>query len=108
VQGLIDRHDPVATLDRAVGKRQRSSRGRRQREDVAAAPLGGCSPLQSDGLESAAKRFGATPMGVAQFWLLLHSPNVMLIPGTSSVDHLRGNVAGAALPLDAVVELDAV
>jgi pyridoxine 4-dehydrogenase len=60
----------------------------------------------------AAKRLGATPMGVAQSWLLLHSPKIMLIPGTSSVDHLRENAAGAALapalPLDAVVELDAI
>ena len=61
-------------------------------------PLGGFSPLQSDVLESVAKRLSATPTTVAQSWLLQHSPNMMLIPGTSSVDHLRENIAGAALP----------
>src|SRR6266568_7985998 len=73
-------------------------------------PLGGFSPLQSDVLESVAKRLGATPIAVAESWLLLRSPNVMLIPGTSSVDHLRENIAGAALalPPDAVAELDAI
>src|SRR3981189_2333170 len=57
-------------------------------------PLGGFSPLQSDVLDSVAKRLGATPIAVAQSWLLQHSPNIMLIPGTSSVDHLRENIAG--------------
>jgi aryl-alcohol dehydrogenase-like predicted oxidoreductase len=73
-------------------------------------PVGGFSPLQSDVLESVAKQLGATSHAVAQFWLLQHSPNIMLIPGTSSVDHLRENVAGAALalPPDAVAELDAI
>ena len=73
-------------------------------------PLGGFSPLQSDVLESVAKRLGATPMAVAESWLLQHSPNIMLIPGTSSVAHLRENIAGAALslPPDAVVELDMI
>jgi aryl-alcohol dehydrogenase-like predicted oxidoreductase len=73
-------------------------------------PLGGFSPLQSDVLESVAKRLGATPTAVAQSWLLQHSPNIMLIPGTSSVAHLRENIAGAALtlPADAVAELDAI
>jgi len=73
-------------------------------------PLGGFSPLQSDALESAASRLGATPAAVAQSWLLQHSPNIMLIPGTSSVAHLRENIAGAALtlPADAVAELDAI
>jgi pyridoxine 4-dehydrogenase len=73
-------------------------------------PLGGFSPLQSDGLDSIAKRLGATPTAVALSWLLQHSPNIMLIPGTSSVDHLRQNIAGAALalPPDAVAELDAI
>ena len=61
-------------------------------------PLGGFSPLQSDVLESVAKRLGATTMAVAQSWLLQHSPNIMPIPGTSSVGHLRENVAGAAWP----------
>jgi aryl-alcohol dehydrogenase-like predicted oxidoreductase len=73
-------------------------------------PLGGFSPLQSDVLESVAKRLGATPMAVAESWLLQHSPNIMLIPGTSSVAHLRENIAGAALslPPDAVAELDTI
>ena len=73
-------------------------------------PLGGFSPLQSDVLDSVAKRLGATPTAVAESWLLQHSPNIMLIPGTSSVAHLRENIAGAALtlPADAVAELDAI
>jgi pyridoxine 4-dehydrogenase len=51
-----------------------------------------------------------TPTAVAQSWLVQHSPNMMLIPGTSSVAHLRENIAGAALtpPADAVAELDAI
>src|SRR5258706_1486664 len=61
-------------------------------------PLGSFSPLQSDAVESVAKRLGATPIAVAESWLLQRSPNVMLIPGTSSVGHLRENVAGAAWP----------
>jgi pyridoxine 4-dehydrogenase len=73
-------------------------------------PLGGFSPLQSDTLESVAKRLEATPMAVAQAWLLQRSPNVLLIPGTSSVAHLRENIEGAALtlPADALAELDAI
>jgi aryl-alcohol dehydrogenase-like predicted oxidoreductase len=73
-------------------------------------PLGGFSPLQSDVLESVAKRLGATSTAVAQSWLLQHSPNILLIPGTSSVTHLRENIDGAALslPPDAVAELDAI
>jgi pyridoxine 4-dehydrogenase len=73
-------------------------------------PLGGFSPLQSDTLESVAKRLEATPMAVAQAWLLQRSPNMLLIPGTSSVAHLRENIAGAALalPADALAELDAI
>ena len=73
-------------------------------------PLGGFSPLQSDALTSVAKRLGATPTAVAESWLLQHSPNIMLIPGTSSVDHLRENITGAALalPPEAVAELDAI
>jgi pyridoxine 4-dehydrogenase len=73
-------------------------------------PLGGFSPLQSETLESVAKRLEATPMSVALAWLLQRSPNILLIPGTSSVAHLRENVAGAALalPADAIAELDAI
>ena len=71
-------------------------------------PLGGFTPLQSDTLNSVAERLGATPMGVALAWLLQRSPNILLIPGTSSVEHLRENVTGAALSLpdDALAELD--
>jgi pyridoxine 4-dehydrogenase len=73
-------------------------------------PLGGFSPLQSDALESVAKRLEASPMSVALAWLLQRSPNILLIPGTSSVAHLRENVAGAALelPADALAELNAI
>ena len=73
-------------------------------------PLGGFSLLQSDALSTVATRLGATPLAVAQAWLLQRSPNLLLIPGTSSVEHLRENVAGAglALPADAVAELDAI
>ena len=73
-------------------------------------PLGGFSPLQSDALDAVAARLDATPLAVALAWLLQRSPNILLIPGTSSVDHLRENVAGAglALPADAIAELDAI
>jgi pyridoxine 4-dehydrogenase len=73
-------------------------------------PLGGFSPLQSDTLHAVAGRLGATPLAVALAWLLRRSPNILLIPGTSSVDHLRENVASAALelPADAAAELDAI
>ena len=73
-------------------------------------PLGGFSPLQSDALDAVAERLDATPMAVALAWLLQRSPNILLIPGTSSVAHLRENVAGAglALPADDVAELDAI
>ena len=73
-------------------------------------PLGGFSPLQSDALNAVAARLGATPMAVALAWLLQRSPNILLIPGTSSIAHLRENVAGAALelPADALAELDAI
>jgi diketogulonate reductase-like aldo/keto reductase len=71
-------------------------------------PLGGFSPLQSDMLSSFAARLDATPMAVALAWLLQRSPNILLIPGTSSVEHLRENVAGAGLQLpdDVIKELD--
>jgi pyridoxine 4-dehydrogenase len=73
-------------------------------------PLGGFSPLQSATLDAVARRLGASPMGVALAWLLQRSPNMLLIPGTSSVAHLRENVAGAALdlPAGALAELDAI
>jgi Predicted oxidoreductases (related to aryl-alcohol dehydrogenases) len=73
-------------------------------------PLGGFSPLQSGKLESVATRLDATPMAVALAWLLQRSPNILLIPGTSSVAHLRGNVAAATLTLseDDLTELNGV
>ena len=73
-------------------------------------PLGGFSPLQSDALGAVAARLGSTPNAVALAWLLQRSPNMLLIPGTSPVEHLHENVAaaGMALPADAVAELDAI
>lgn len=73
-------------------------------------PLGGFSPLQSDRLSTIAAGLGATPMAVAIAWLLQRSPNILLIPGTSSVAHLRENVAAASLtlPADAVAALDGI
>jgi pyridoxine 4-dehydrogenase len=62
-------------------------------------PLGGFTPLQSSTLSSVANRLGATPMQVALSWLLHRSPNILLIPGTSSVTHLRENLAAARLTL---------
>jgi len=62
-------------------------------------PLGGFFPLQSDRLKAVATRLGAAPMTVALAWLLQRSPNILLIPGTSSVAHLRENVSAAALTL---------
>ncbi len=73
-------------------------------------PLGGFTPLQSEELNAVATRAGATPMAVALAWLLQRSPNILLIPGTSSVAHLRDNVAGAALTLsdDQLAELNSI
>jgi len=73
-------------------------------------PLGGFSPLQSSALEAVASRLGATPMAVALAWLLRRSPNILLIPGTSSVAHLRENVEGAGLVLtgEDLTELDKI
>ncbi len=62
-------------------------------------PLGGFSPLQSSALSSVATRLNAPPMSVALAWLLHRSPNILLIPGTSSTTHLRENVTGAGLAL---------
>jgi aryl-alcohol dehydrogenase-like predicted oxidoreductase len=64
-------------------------------------PLGGFTPLQSSALSDVAKSLGATPMQVAQAWLLQRSPNMLLIPGTSSLAHLRENLAAAELKLPA-------
>jgi pyridoxine 4-dehydrogenase len=73
-------------------------------------PLGGFSPLQSAGLDAIASRLGATPMQVALAWLLARSPNILLIPGTSSLAHLRENLEAAKVELDAQTlrELDAL
>ncbi|MEU0632782.1 aldo/keto reductase family oxidoreductase [Streptomyces sp. NPDC005989] len=73
-------------------------------------PLGGFSPLQSTALTAVASRLEATPMSVALAWLLQRSPNILLIPGTSSVAHLRENVAGAGLSLsdEDLAELDKI
>ncbi|MFL1376057.1 MULTISPECIES: aldo/keto reductase family oxidoreductase [unclassified Nocardiopsis] len=73
-------------------------------------PLGGFSPLQSSVLSAVAARLGAAPMSVALSWLLHRSPNILLIPGTSSVAHLRENAAGAGLPLsdEDLAELDGI
>jgi pyridoxine 4-dehydrogenase len=62
-------------------------------------PLGGFTPLQSAALSDVAKELGATPMQVALAWLLERAPNILLIPGTSSVQHLRENLAAANLEL---------
>ncbi|MET8354787.1 aldo/keto reductase family oxidoreductase [Micromonospora sp. NPDC005206] len=73
-------------------------------------PLGGFSPLQSEEINAVANRLDTTPMAVALAWLLQRSPNLLLIPGTSSVTHLRENVnaAGLTLPKDALTELNAI
>ncbi|RUU77600.1 aldo/keto reductase family oxidoreductase [Mesorhizobium sp. M7A.F.Ca.MR.362.00.0.0] len=71
-------------------------------------PLGGFNPLQSSTLSDVATRLGATPMQVALAWLLRRAPNILLIPGTSSVGHLRENLAAGELELsdDVLQELD--
>ena len=73
-------------------------------------PLGGFTPLQSTTLSDVARRLGATPMQVALAWLLQRSPNLLLIPGTSSVAHLRENLASVDLVLapEVVAELDGI
>jgi len=73
-------------------------------------PIGGFSPLQSDTLEEVANGLHATPMAVALAWLLHRSPNILLIPGTSSSAHLRENVTGAALtiPEEDLAKLDGI
>jgi pyridoxine 4-dehydrogenase len=73
-------------------------------------PLGGFSPLQSGALDAVAQTIGATPLQVALAWLLQRSPTSLLIPGTSSVEHLEQNVAAATLelPSDLVAELDEI
>jgi len=73
-------------------------------------PLGGFTPLQSAALSEVAARLGSKPMQVALAWLLQHAPNILLIPGTSSVAHLRENLAATelALPREALAALDGI
>jgi pyridoxine 4-dehydrogenase len=73
-------------------------------------PLGGFTPLQSSVLDRLAKSLQVTPMQVALAWLLQRSPNILLIPGTSSINHLRENLAAAALRLSpaTIAELNAI
>ncbi len=73
-------------------------------------PLGGFSPLQSSTLEEVAQKLSVTPLQVALAWLLQRSPNILLIPGTSSVEHLRENLVAANLVLskEVVAELDTI
>ena len=73
-------------------------------------PLGGFTPLQSSTLSGVAERLDATPMQVALAWLLRRAPNILLIPGTSSVGHLRENLKAAeiTLPDEALADLNTV
>jgi pyridoxine 4-dehydrogenase len=73
-------------------------------------PLGGFTPLQSSKLDAAAASLGATPMQVALAWLLQRSPNILLIPGTSSLEHLRENLAAVTLqlPPEIIADLDSI
>ena len=73
-------------------------------------PLGGFTPLQSGALSRAAERLGATPMQVALAWLLQRSPNILVIPGTSSLKHLRENLYAAKLqiPVEELANLNAI
>jgi aryl-alcohol dehydrogenase-like predicted oxidoreductase len=73
-------------------------------------PLGGFSPLQSDTLNNVAARLNASPQQVALAWLLQRSATTVLIPGTSSLNHLRENFAAAdlTLPADALADLDSI
>jgi aryl-alcohol dehydrogenase-like predicted oxidoreductase len=73
-------------------------------------PLGGFSPLQSAALDAAAAFVRATPMQVVLAWLLQRAPNMLAIPGTSSVAHLRENLAAARLelPAETIAELDRI
>jgi pyridoxine 4-dehydrogenase len=73
-------------------------------------PLGGFTPLQSSTLSDVATRLGATPMQVALAWLLQRSPNILVIPGTSSIEHLRENVQASMLqiPPEVIADLDTI
>jgi len=73
-------------------------------------PLGGFTPLQSSVLDTAATSLGATPMQVALAWLLQRSPNILVIPGTSSIEHLHENLRASMLqiPPEVIADLDAI
>jgi pyridoxine 4-dehydrogenase len=73
-------------------------------------PLGGFTPLQSSTLSAVAESLEATPMQVALAWLLQRSPNILLIPGTSSIEHLRENIKAAELPMppEAIAQLNSI
>jgi aryl-alcohol dehydrogenase-like predicted oxidoreductase len=73
-------------------------------------PLGGFTPLQSSALDAAAAALGTTPMKIALAWLLQRSPNILLIPGTSSIKHLRENLEAASLqlPPEVLTDLDSI
>jgi pyridoxine 4-dehydrogenase len=73
-------------------------------------PLGGFTPLQSSALDAAAASLEVTPMQVALAWLLQRSPNILLIPGTSSLAHLRENLQAATLTLPSrvIADLDSI
>src|SRR6266478_1370219 len=79
-------------------------------ESSAFFPLGGFTPLQSSALDAAAASLGAIPMQVALAWLLQRSPNILLIPGTSSLAHLRENLQSSLLqlPPKVIADLDAI
>jgi pyridoxine 4-dehydrogenase len=107
---------PVVTVQNLYNVASRQDDGlvgRCEREGIAYAPffpLGGFSPLQSDALDKVAASLGASPQQVALAWLLQRSSTITVIPGTSTVAHLRENIAAAGLrlPADAVAELDAI
>lgn len=97
---LVHRHDE-ALIDEL---------GRKGIAYVPFFPLGGFSPLQSETLSSVAQKLSATPMQVALAWLLARAPNILLIPGTSSLKHLKENLVAAELVLadDVLAELEAI
>jgi aryl-alcohol dehydrogenase-like predicted oxidoreductase len=97
---LVNRHDDALIVDLA----------RQGIPYVPFFPLGGFTPLQSSTLSEVAVRLGATPMQVALAWLLHRSPNILLIPGTSSLAHLRENLAAGKLSLsrEILAELDSI
>jgi aryl-alcohol dehydrogenase-like predicted oxidoreductase len=107
---------PVVTIQNHYNLANRSDDDLIERcaaENIAYAPyfpLGGFSPLQSETLDSVAKSLESSPQQVALAWLLQRSPTIVLIPGTSSVAHLRENIAAAdlELPEDAIAELDGI